>query len=80
MQATLPGTKRKRKGKNMSERTAKECIETVRAIETLEYYNKNYLSVRYATNPGVASQLKIEILSEALAKIDEYLVFEPDKH
>lgn len=62
-------TKLLRKDKKMAHRTVKELIETVRSLETLEYYNKNYLSIRYATSPADLSQEKIDLLNLALDRL-----------
>lgn len=49
----------------------REVLETLYAIELLEYHNKNWLSVVCGTNPKVWSQRKQELLKAALATEDK---------
>lgn len=51
--------------------TIKDALETVLAIELLEYHDKNYLTNRLGCNPGECSREKINLLNWA---IKEYVM------
>lgn len=46
--------------------TAKEALEILRALLTLEYHNKNYLSRNLLDNPSKMNELQRELVDAAL--------------
>ena len=46
--------------------TAKEALEILRALLTLEYHNKNYLSLYLTENPSMMNKLQLELVEAAI--------------
>lgn len=51
--------------------TAKEALEILKALLTLEYHNKNYLAQGLCDSPARMNEIQIELVSCAIAALEE---------